>query len=403
MKTSTTIRLDKWVARPLAALLNIIARPLGKLLRIDHSMDKDFDVIAVCKFKGMGSILQATPMLAALRKRFPAATIVFVSTESNRAILEKIPAIDRIETIDDKGFWRFCITNAITLFRLIKLRPGVYFDLEIYSNYSSLFTTFTLSKNRVGYYIRSGDYRRGIYTHLMFFNSRLPLGRVYMQMAGLLHCEAENDLLNLKPEGNALIPHPYIAINPNASDLRLERRWSADSFVDLIGMLSQSFPQHRLVLLGNAAEKPYTEGIAKKAANDRLVSMAGKTTLSELINVISGADCVVTNDTGPMHLAFCTRTPVVCLFGPASPGHYMMGDVSEVIYKSTYCSPCVHDFEVPPCHGDNVCMKLIRPQEVHEAVVKLMENRPRDFGFENTAVYRTEKKVLGLINRNESR
>ncbi len=65
------------------------------------------------------------------------------------------------------------------------MRPDVYIDLEIYSNFSTLVTLFSCSKNRISFYLRSSSFRMGIYTHMMFFNSEVQISEVYLQIARL--------------------------------------------------------------------------------------------------------------------------------------------------------------------------------------------------------------------------
>lgn len=95
MKTRTQILIDRVIAKPLAILLNFVTRIAGQIFRIDHSLDKPFKRLAICKFKGMGSIIQATPLLLALRNRYPDAEIIFVSTKANEKLLKNIKTIDR--------------------------------------------------------------------------------------------------------------------------------------------------------------------------------------------------------------------------------------------------------------------------------------------------------------------
>ena len=97
-----------------------------------------------------------------------------------------------------------------------------------------------------------------------------------------------------------------------------------------------------------------------RASGDRVFNLAGQLSLGGLFALLEGAACMITNDTGPMHMAWALDTPTVCLFGPVDPRHYAwQGSGVEVIYKRIYCSPCVYEVDEPPCHGNNVCMKLI--------------------------------------------
>ena len=402
MNVRTQIIVDKYIAKPIAYLLNFLVRLVGKLLRINHKLDRDFTRIAVCKFKGMGSIIQATPMLEALRKKYPNAEIIFVSTQGNRKFLEKIDLIDTIVTVNDSGFFTFIGSNIKSLFYLMRHRPQVYFDLEIYSDYSTLFTLFTFSTNRVGFYLRSSSFRMGIYTHMMFYNPRVPISKVYLQLAQLLGCEAEGTSLFSLIPGKTETPHnkAYIVINPNASDLRLERRWGKTNFVQLIRFLLDKHPDYDILLIGSKSERPYTETIASEIEDERLINTAGKTSIDGLIETIAGARLMISNDTGPMHIAFCTNTPVVCLFGPCSPNQYGVSENAHVIYKPVYCSPCVHDFEVPPCKGDNVCMKLIEQMEVTAKVDSLLNEPTLSTPLQGTDfLYKEDENVFGQVNR----
>lgn len=387
-------------------MLNYAARFLGMIMRYDHGLNKPFKRIAVCKFKGMGSIIQATPMLEALRKKFPDAEIIFVSTKTNEQFLKKIDLIDSIITINDKGLFNLLGTCMGCIFKLWKRKPDVYIDLEIYSNFSTLVALFSLSKNRIGFYLRESSYRMGIYTHMMFFNPRVPISEVYVQIARLFgRIEGKLSLFpiykNTSVDQNPVPKTKYIVINPNASDLRVERRWAANNFSTLIDLILKKYPELDIILVGAPAEKEYTLTVSNSISSERVKNMAGKTNMDELIALIKNAQLVVTNDTGPMHISFACNTPSVCLFGPCSPEQYGSQTNATIIYKGLYCSPCVHDFNIPPCGGDNMCMKLISVTEVFEAVCMNLEtlSNSKAIDLKTGAEYGTKDKVFGLVKR----
>ncbi|OFY97868.1 MAG: hypothetical protein A3K10_12150 [Bacteroidetes bacterium RIFCSPLOWO2_12_FULL_31_6] len=404
MNIKQQILVDKYIAKPVAYFLNFIVRLLGKLLHINHSLDKEFKTIVIAKFKGMGSIIQATPMINAIKNKYPNAEIIFVSTKANETMLKKITWIDTVVCIDDSSLIKFLSSNITSLLFLIKKRPEVYFDLEIYSDYSTLFTLFTLSTNRVGFYLRSSSFRMGIYTHMMFFNPRVPISNVYLQLSMLLGCATKNTTLYpLINDFNsfAFSKKDYIVINPNASDLRIERRWPKDKFVQLIQLVLNEYPSKLIFIIGSKAEKEYSEEITSSINNSRVYNTSGTTTIDGLIEIIKNAELMITNDTGPMHLAFCTETPLICLFGPCSPDQYGVSKNAHIIYKPVYCSPCVHDFEIAPCKGNNVCMQLISVNEVFDKVQFLLQNpqeqTPSSSGL--NFIYSNNEDVLGKVIR----
>lgn len=376
MKTRTQIAIDRSVGRSMAVLLNYLVRFAGLLLRPDHNLSRPFRTIAVCKFKGMGSIIQATPLLQTLRENYPDARICFVTTPANVALLKKMNMVDEIIVINDSGIFKLAGSVIRAIFRMWKLRIGVYFDLEIYSHFSSLITTLSVSRNRFGFYLRSGNFRMGMYTHMMFFNINAPVSQVYLQMASLLPLKSRRETLYpLSGIRSEKVPaeNRYIVINPNASDLRLERRWPAENFIALTQWLLKETSFH-IVFIGAKQEKAYVNDICLHFANEeKVINLAGATTLDELIGIIANARGMITNDTGPMHLGFSTGCPLVALFGPCSPAHYGMTGKVICLYKGHYCSPCIHEFIFSPCSGNNICMKDITTEEVIHAFQRLMK------------------------------
>ena len=413
MKTDFQRKIDRILGRQLAILLNVLVKVLGKLLRIDHSLDKDFKRIVVCKYKGMGSIVQSTPLLQTLRRKYPDAQLIFVSTVSNKGMLSKLDIIDEALYLNDSNFILLLKSIVKLLWRMWFFRPELYIDLEVYSNFSSLITTMSLAKNRIGFYLRSTHYRLGTYTHMMFFNNTLPISKGYLQIARLLKCdEYINELYPLESKHSSVTENlksigfnaskSYITVNANASDLRLERRWPLQSFKVLIETLRLNYPDFQIVLLGGPLEKNYVDQLYLGFEKDSMiVNCAGKTDFEELIFLIDHSDLIITNDTGPMHIAFATETTTISLFGPANSKHFGHYKNNYVVQKNLYCSPCVYDFELSPCGGDNQCMKLISLTDVMEKVNLAFEDKKSGKQRQEASaiIYDTGQGTLGMITR----
>lgn len=414
MNTKTQIKTDRLIGIFNSLFVNIIVRLLGKVLRIDHNLNKNFKTIAVCKYKGMGSIIQSTKLLQSLRNKFPDSRIIFISTNANKGVLMKINIIDSVLLIDDKNVLSLFISVIKLLYQLWKLKIDVYIDLEIYSNFSSLITTLSIAKNRLGFYRQASHYRMGIYTHMMYYNIKAPIANVYLQMSGLLNCTTTDIIfppLNTtieKEQINIIVGNSnkstYVVINPNASDLRIERRWDKNNFVILIDNINELFPEKIIVLIGGENEADYVNGLYSNLKYDnKVINLSGKTNLDELIGVIKYAELLITNDTGPMHIAFALNTKTLALFGPCSPNQYGHNQNTFIVYKNLYCSPCVHEFDLPPCKGNNQCMKQIKPDDVLNLIIQIFSNK-----FDSTLNYNSDsiiyqindsKKVLGISLR----
>lgn len=406
MNTKQQLFIDQLIAKPIAFCLNFLVRLLGKILSIDHSLDIPFKRIVVCKFKGLGSIIQSTPMLQSLKQAYPDASITFLSTRANAPFLNKIDVIDKVIVVDDSSIWKLINSFLKAIFQLLRNRPEIYIDLEIYSNFSSLVAVSVLAKNRIGFYLSSSSFKMGIYTHMMYYNTNVPISQVYMQIARLINKKSPNQALF--PIYKNIHNHPkfsfsnYIIINPNASDLRIERRWDNFKFKDLAIWLCTNFSNKTIVFIGSPSEQSYVNDVLKEVSFNNLINLSGKTSVEDLIQLIHNAELVITNDTGPMHIAFACNTPTIALFGPSSPVQYGQNCNAKIIYKQTYCSPCVHEFITPPCKGNNSCMQLISVEEVINEV-RIFYNNKLHFLDNEVAIekinYFKKNEVLGMVHR----
>jgi len=153
----------------------VLARLLGYILRIDHRLDRDFETIVICKYAGLGSIIQATPLIQTLRKKYPRAKIIFVTTRSHASLIEQIPSIDEAILVSDKNLWQVLSSSVKLLLNMWRIKPGLYIDLEFYSNYSGIMTTLSKATNRFGFYNPGKTYRKGIYNYLVPFSVTMPI------------------------------------------------------------------------------------------------------------------------------------------------------------------------------------------------------------------------------------
>jgi ADP-heptose:LPS heptosyltransferase len=384
------VHIDRWLGLPLAWALNLAARVLGRILRRDHTIRADnVRMIAISKYVGMGSIIQATPLIRTLRTAFPAARIIFVTGVSCRPVVDRLEHIDGILTVDDRGIGALVWTTARAVVTLVRAQIDLYFDLEIYSSYASIMALTSLARNRIGFYRESAQHKLGNYTHLMYFNTRHPIRYVYLQLARAVGCEpqeperlgqirigaADRDELTGKLVAAGVAHANYLVVNPNASDLMIERRWPADRFAALIDDLL-SRHDIAVVLTGSSAERSYVDLLVQRISHRdraRVVNLAGTLSLGGLLALLEGSRGIVTNDTGPMHMAWALDVPSVCLFGPVDPNQYGWTQSSaKVLYSRVYCSPCVHEVDEPPCNGNNICMQRIEVDRVARAVDSML-------------------------------
>jgi heptosyltransferase-1 len=155
--------------------------------------------------------------------------------------------------------------------------------------------------------------------------------------------------------------HRWIALLPGAR--WLNKRWPIEHFTALARSLVSLAPGIRLVVIGGADDRPLGAAIAA-AEPARCLDLTGSTTLPEMIEWLRLSELVVTNDTGPMHVAAALRRPVVALFGPTNPDRTGPYHQRRNVLQATQlpCVPCLKDrcsFSEPLA-----CLKTITPEMV---------------------------------------
>jgi heptosyltransferase-2 len=155
------------------------------------------------------------------------------------------------------------------------------------------------------------------------------------------------------------------------------RRWPADRFADLARRLQEA--GHVVVVLGGRGEQELTHEVARRAPG--ALDLGGRTDLPALAGLLSSCGVVVTNDTGPMHLAAALGVPTVSLWGPSDPREVAPPGAAHrcVGGPALPCRPCFknHCPRSGPgtmlSQGHEECMRLIEVDEVSNTVEALLE------------------------------
>jgi heptosyltransferase-2 len=157
---------------------------------------------------------------------------------------------------------------------------------------------------------------------------------------------------------------PVIALCPGA-EFGPAKRWPAAHYTRLADLLYSTDPRRELILLGSKADAQTAGEIAAASAAPVRV-LAGQTSLDEAIALIAGAQAVVSNDSGLMHIAAALERPQVALFGSSDPRHTPPRSArAQVLWLHLECSPCFK--RVCPL-GHLNCLNQIAPEEVLRAL-----------------------------------
>ena len=160
-----------------------------------------------------------------------------------------------------------------------------------------------------------------------------------------------------------------VGINPGGD--RENRRWAPDCFAAVTEEIIKRFDA-RVVLLGGPAERNTAAFIESRIHAD-VSNLAGKTSVNELPYLISRFDLLITNDSGPMHIAAATKTPIAAIFGPEDPklfGPYTTPDLYRIVYKPMHCRPC----DKKNCKSP-ICLDQITPDDVLAACNELLQSK----------------------------
>jgi len=150
---------------------------------------------------------------------------------------------------------------------------------------------------------------------------------------------------------------PWVGINAGAS-YGTAKRWLPERFAAVADTLAREGA--RIAVIGGAAERQVGEAIAAQAMAPVRV-LCGETTLGELGGVLSRLRALVTNDSGPMHLAAALGVPVVAVFGPTDWRETgPVGDLHRLVFEKVHCSPC----GLRECPIDHRCMRRVSADRV---------------------------------------
>jgi lipopolysaccharide heptosyltransferase II len=203
---------------------------------------------------------------------------------------------------------------------------------------------------------------------MMLLESSLGIASDDISFRLPLSAEDRATARSLLLDGGERIEGPIVAVHPAAKwETKL---WDNCRFARLCDRLIRQY-NARIVLTGAEADRPMIEDI-RSDMHENAINLAGQTTLKTLAALFEIVDCVISTDTGPMHLAAAAGAPVVALFGPTAPWRTgPFGSSHRVVRAELACSPCFKR----TC-TTRQCMKAITVNEVLKAVETLGLPRP---------------------------
>ena len=328
--------------------------------------------ILIVNVNWLGDTLFTTPFIRAIREGYPGSFIAVLTHSRCREILEGNPCIDEIIAYDEKGQHRYLLGKFMIVSRLRSRGFDTAFILR-----KSLSRTILLFLSgipeRIGYDNKksgflltkkipppSGDMHKVEY--FLGIARGIGIEPKSVNYEFFISEEDEKRSKDILSSLDIKREKDFIAINPGGN--WGPKRWPAENFANLADEIIEKL-KLRVVITGAPKDVELCRRIAGLMKN-RPVLICGKTSLKTLGAIFKKAKWVISNDSGPMHIAVGLRVPTVALFGPTSPG--ITGPYGDgkykVLQKSIDCRiPCYE----PSC-DDNRCMKEITVTDVLDAI-----------------------------------
>jgi ADP-heptose:LPS heptosyltransferase len=408
LNPQTIGKIDRHFGKPICWLLTL-ARSLRGLF--PRRPQKPVEKILFIKMIEQGATVLAYRALQTAVDRVGRQNVYFWVFQENRPILDLLDIIppENVIEIRTSSLPGLMLGMIGSLWRVRRMRFDASVDMEFFSRASAILAFLSGAKRRVGLHRFNGEgpYRGDLLTHRVQYNPYLHVAIQYHLLVETIWADpAERPLLKrpaprldsglydppmlqtdeteaatvraiLERLARRPIDGPILLINPNASDLLPLRKWDTDRFVALARRLLEDDPAALLVVTGAPSEKDAAEKVARSIATDRCISIAGHTTLRQLMVLYTIADILVTNDSGPGHFSSMTPIDSIVLFGPETPALFgPLGPRTHVVWANLSCSPCVNviNHRFSPCNN-NVCMQEITVDAVHAKVAEVRHRR----------------------------
>jgi ADP-heptose:LPS heptosyltransferase len=402
----TLQRIDRWVGAPLCAILTLLR---GIFESAGRAGPRRVQRILFVKFAEQGSTVLAYPAILRAIEMVGRENVYFVVFEDNRFILDamEIIPVGNVITIATKDLFGLATAALRAVLQVRKIGIDAVVDMEFLTRFSAILTFMTGAKSRVGFHAFFGDgpYRGDLMTHRLLYNPHLHTSQMFEAMVEALTRDpavlptfdfmpsVNQPLARFRPsssevaEINTLLQRenprigsaPLLLLNPNASDLLPLRRWPPLRYAELARRLLERYPELFVAFTGAPTEAAPNNRLADEVGSDRVIRLAGKTTLRQLLALYTRSEILVTNDSGPAHFASMTPIRVIALFGPETPALFAARSPNATaLWAGIACSPCVNAYNnrQSVCRN-NLCMQAITVDDVFEEVKRIYDSLKR--------------------------
>jgi heptosyltransferase-2 len=357
----------------------------------------------------VGDAMMTLPALRELRRLFPKAHITLATRSGAQGLFNGAEFIDQLQIHDGRGLRSF--------FHQVRSWRKGRFDLAVLltnSVESALVAALARIPVRVGY---AAEGRARLLTHPIDLPEwRSSKHEVFYYLKIIAGIEwiftRQQTFLDVQPDASLEVSEarkkeardllrrqgvteerPLIALCPGSINSRA-KRWPAENYAMLADRCVDTL-KAQIVLVGSKDELEVSKQVADRMHNKPTV-LTGQTDVAEVVAVLSIADLLVTNDTGPAHIASALGRPTLVIFGPTNPlTTRPFSPFAEIIRHRPDCAPCM----LRDCPIDHRCMTAITPDEVFSHAQALLANKNQPEACDHSQAFAAENDAQKFIGQ----
>jgi ADP-heptose:LPS heptosyltransferase len=391
--------MDRYIGSFACLILSILGR-----LAFKKARRGPFKNILLIELFEMGASIMTSPSIRFIRTQFPEAKIYVLTTQSIRSSWLKISELEpnRVLALKEDGIFSFLFSYLQVLRTLNRIQMDAVIDFELFFRITAIFSFFIKAGKKGGFlrYHLEGLYRGSVYNSGCHFNQNTHIAKNFLALTKtvlgdscdfpqyknnltieelvLTQCQIqENVVPDLKKKIPDFISGPYLLVAPDVGPNLSVRNYPLDRLSEVLKEILEEFPEYRLGMIGTRENVPSCDKLAQLVQSDRLVSLAGRTTMDELFELLRGAKLLISNDNGPVHFAAMTDTPTLALYSTDSPFVYGSLGKCLILYSFYQCSPCImaYNHKRSDC-SDNKCLQAIPASTVSSFALRILRNDP---------------------------
>ncbi len=340
--------------------------------------------ILIIKLGALGDVLRTTPLLTALKKKYPASEITWIVDTPHRDVLQGNPFIQRL--LDSSEKTKQWLKSAV-------------FDLAVNLDKEPEATALMVAagaKKKMGFISDANgrlapadslsDYawRLGIDDDLKFKRNKKTYQEISFEQLGL-RFQKEEYLFSLDGEDEKcaqealkklgadsdILPRPIVGLNTGSGTRFAGKKLPVETYVELAELFHEKL-KATVFLLGGRDEVERNRTIEKKAGCP--VFCTGSHPIKTFAAIVKNCDLVVTGDTTALHIAIAMQTPVLAYFASTCAVEIELYGRGSKVVSDISCAPCYKK----SCPIDEQCMKDMQAQQLfQEAKILLERHAPR--------------------------